>query len=75
MKFSLFFYKINHISFNIGLRILNHHTLGHPLPSAEKRRKIPLQSHGPLIVKAHHLQLNYRGLARVIYDENIDNID
>ena len=28
------FHKIAHISFNIGLRILNLHTLGHPFPSA-----------------------------------------
>ena len=28
------FHKITHISFNIGLRILNVHTLGHPFPSA-----------------------------------------
>ena len=28
------FHKIPHISFNIGPRILNVHTLGHPFPSA-----------------------------------------
>ena len=28
------FHKITHISFNIGQRILNVHTLGHPFPSA-----------------------------------------
>ena len=28
------FHKIIHISFNIGPRILNVHTLGHPFPSA-----------------------------------------
>ena len=28
------FHKITHISFNIGPRILNVHTLGHPFPSA-----------------------------------------
>ena len=27
-------HKITHISFNIGPRILNVHTLGHPFPSA-----------------------------------------
>ena len=34
MKFHYFFHKITQISFNIGLRILNLHTLGHPFPSA-----------------------------------------
>ena len=28
------FHEITHISFNIGPRILNVHTLGHPFPSA-----------------------------------------
>ena len=28
------FHRITHISFNIGPRILNVHTLGHPFPSA-----------------------------------------
>ena len=28
------FHKINYISFNIGLRISNLHTLGHPFPLA-----------------------------------------
>ena len=28
------FHKISHISFNIGPRIWNLHTLGHPFPSA-----------------------------------------
>ena len=28
------FHKITHISFNIGPRMLNLHTLGHPFPSA-----------------------------------------
>ena len=28
------FHKMTHISFNIGPRILNLHTLGHPFPSA-----------------------------------------
>ena len=31
------FHKITHISFNIGPRILNLHTLGHPFPLADHK--------------------------------------
>ena len=33
-EFFSIFHKITHISFNIGLRILNLHTAGHPFPLA-----------------------------------------
>ena len=51
------FHKITHISFNIGPRVLNAHTLGHPFPSAGYYRGQTGGRQGPAVVKGESLTL------------------